>query len=170
VSSLQLLGELLGDDTAGRHGSDLEGAAADTIHAERLTFGGLDRRSNRLARGLVSLGVLPGDVVVVLCCDRHRGDRVVGYLGAQKVGAAPIVLPLLPSLQLRDRLLARPPRLILACSEGVAAWRQTGVISRVVGDEPGVTWWKLLEVRHSPAPFELTGAVVTGSSEVAASQ
>ena len=72
-----------------------------------------------------------------------------------------------PPGQLRDRLLARPPRLILACSEGVAAWRQTGVISRVVGDEPGVTWWKLLEVRHSPAPFELTSAEVVGSSEVA---
>jgi hypothetical protein len=110
--------------------------------------------------------VVPGDVVVVLCCDHHRGDRVVGYLGAQKVGAAPIVLPLLPSLQLRDRLLARPPRLILACSEGVAAWRQTGVRCRVVGDEPGVTWWKLLEVRHSPAPFELTSAEVSGSLEL----
>jgi non-ribosomal peptide synthetase component F len=166
VSSLQLVGELLGDDAAGAESSGLVEAGPDTIRAERLTYGGLDRRSNRLARGLVSLGVLPGDVVVVLCCDRHRGDRVVGYLGAQKVGAAPIVLPLLPSLQLRDRLLARPPRLILACSEGVASWRQSGVSCRVVGDEPGVTWWKLLEVRHSPAPFERTSADVSVSSEV----
>jgi non-ribosomal peptide synthetase component F len=154
----------LGDDAAVEDRAAGAGPGADTIRAEGLTYGGLDRRSNRLARGLVSLGVLPGDVVAVLCCDRHRGDRVVGYLGAQKIGAAPIVLPLLPRLQLRDRLLARPPRLILACSEGVAAWRQTGVSCRVVGDAPGVTWWKLLEVRHSPAPIELgVGDVVTAS-------
>jgi non-ribosomal peptide synthetase component F len=161
VSSLQLLGELLGDDAMGEDGS---------TRTERLTDGGLERRSNRLARGLVSLGVLPGDVVVVLCCDRHRGDRVVGYLGAQKIGAAPIVLPLLPNLQLSERLMARPPRLILACSEGVAAWRQTGVSAQVVGDAPGVTWWKLLEVRHSPAPFELGVGEVVGSAETAPPQ
>jgi non-ribosomal peptide synthetase component F len=167
VSSLQLLGELLGDDATGEDGS---APGSDTVRAERLTYGGLDRRSNRLARGLVSLGVLPGDVVVVLCCDRHRGDRVVGYLGSQKIGAAPIVLPLLAPSQLRDRLLARPPRLILACSEGVAAWRQTGVSCRVVGDEPGVTWWKLLELRHSPAPFELGTPDVVAVSGISASQ
>jgi non-ribosomal peptide synthetase component F len=170
VSSLQLLGELLGDDAAGADGSGIEQPGADTVRAERLTYGGLDRRSNRLARGLVSLGVLPGDVVVVLCCDRHRGDRVVGYVGAQKIGAAPIVLPLVAPSQLRDRLLARPPRLILACSEGVAAWRHTGVSCRVVGDEPGVTWWKLLELRHSPAPFELGTVDVAGVSGIAAPQ
>lgn len=170
MSSLQLLGELLGDDATGDDRAATAGLGADTIRAERLTYGGLDRRSNRLARGLVSLGVLPGDVVAVLCCDRHRGDRVVGYLGAQKIGAAPIVLPLLPGLQLRDRLMARPPRLILACSEGVAAWRQTGVSCRVVGDAPGVTWWKLLEVRHSPAPFELGVGDVVVAPEMAPPQ
>jgi hypothetical protein len=98
---------------------------------------------------------MPGDVVVVLCCDRHRTDRLVGYLGSEKAGAVPIVLPILPPDKLRERLLLRPPGRILACGEGVAAWRQTGVGCRVVGDAPDVTWWKLLEVRHSPAPFQV---------------
>jgi hypothetical protein len=114
--------------------------------------------------------VVPGDVVVVLCCDRHRGDRVVGYRGTQKIGAAPIVLPLLAPRQLRDRLLARPPRMLLACSEGVAAWRHTGVSCQVVGDEPGVTWWKLLELRQSPAPFEMGSVEIVGASELTSPQ
>jgi hypothetical protein len=38
-----------------------------------------------------------------------------------------------------------------ACSDGVTAWRKTGVVCQVVGDEPGVTWWKLLEARHAAA-------------------
>lgn len=165
VSSLQLHGELLGDDAAGEEGP---GPVDDIIRTERPSYRGLDRRSNRLARGLASLGVLPGDVIVVLCCDRHRGDRAVGCLAAQKIGAAPVVLPLVPRLSLRDRLLARPARLILACSEGVAAWRHTGVSCQVVGDEPGVTWWKLLELRHSPAPFQPEPDEVLPSSEPAA--
>ena len=166
MSSLQLLGELLGDEHYGEHAPGQEEPGADSIHADGLTDAGLERRSNRLARGLGSLGVLPGDVIVVLCCDHHRSDRAVGYLAAQKVGAEPVVLPLLPSPPLRDQLLARSPRLILACSEGVGAWRKTGVSCRVVGDEPGVTWWKLLELRHSPEPFERASAEAISSSEV----
>jgi hypothetical protein len=98
---------------------------------------------------------MPGDAVVVLCCDRHRTDRLVGYLGSEKAGAVPIVLPILPADELRGQLRRRPPSRILACAEGVAAWRRTGVGCRVVGDAPDVTWWKLLEARHSPAPFQV---------------
>jgi hypothetical protein len=112
----------------------------------------VDRRSDRLARGLLSLGFCPDDCVVVLCCDRHQADRAVGYRAAQKAELAPIVVPLgLPVESLRARLLSERPQLILACSEGVTAWRHTGVACRVVGDEPGVTWWKLLEARHAAA-------------------
>jgi hypothetical protein len=38
----------------------------------------VDRRSDWLARGLVSLGLNAGDCVVVLCCEKHLTDRVVG--------------------------------------------------------------------------------------------
>ncbi len=110
----------------------------------------VDRRADRLARGLLSLGLTTGDCVVVLCCDKHQTDRAVAYCSAQKADLAPIVLPAaLPVESLRGRLRSLQPRLLLACSEGVIAWRQTGVACRVVGDEPGVTWWKLLEARHA---------------------
>lgn len=112
----------------------------------------IDRRSDRLSRGLRSLGLGPGDTVAVLCCDEHQADRAVGYRGAQKAELRPIVLPPAMTIEsLRARLRSLRPRLILACSEGVTAWRLTGVACRVVGDEPGVTWWKLLEARHAAA-------------------
>ena len=112
----------------------------------------VDCRSDRLARGLTSLGFTPSDGVVVLCCDQHHIDRAVGYRGAQKARLAPIVVPLgLPIESLRVRLRLLCPRVILACSEGVTAWRLTDVPCIVVGDEPGVIWWKLLEARHSAA-------------------
>ena len=112
----------------------------------------IDRRSDRLARGLRSLGLCPGDRVVVLCCDEHQADRAVGYRAAHKAELVPIVLPLaMPIESLQARLRSLRPQLLLACSEGVSAWRQTGVACRVVGDEPGVTWWKLLEARHAAA-------------------
>jgi len=117
-----------------------------------------ERRSNRLARGLVSLGVLPGDLVVVLCCETHREDRAVGYLATLKAGATPVVLPVLPARQLRARLLSARPRQLLACGEGLDAWRASGVCCQVIGDEPGMTWWKMLEARQSPLPFQVSTA------------
>jgi non-ribosomal peptide synthetase component F len=112
----------------------------------------VDRRSDRLARGLLSLGLTTGDRVVVLCCENHKTDRAVGYRGCQKADLQPVMLPLaVPIESLRTHLKSSRPQLILACSEGVTAWRQTGVACRVVGDEPGVTWWKLLEARHPAA-------------------
>jgi non-ribosomal peptide synthetase component F len=119
----------------------------------------LDRRSNRLARGLVSLGVGPGDRVALLCCEDHSDDRLVAELAAGKLEAGQICIPLdLDVVELRDRLLGLRPTVVLACREGVAAWRATGVACRVVGDETGVIWWKLLELRHSPGPLSGPGA------------
>jgi non-ribosomal peptide synthetase component F len=142
VSELQLLGDLIAHQVQLRPGETAARA--------------LDRRSNRLGRALVELGVRPGDRVGVLCCDRHLVDRMVGLVGVQKAAAQGVSLhPARPVPWLADQLRATRPRLILACSEGVEAWRTTGVPCQVVGDEPGVTWWKLVEARQSAAPFQV---------------
>jgi len=142
VSELQLLGDLVAHQAELR---PAEGAVRS-----------LDRRSNRLGRALVDLGVRPGDRVAILCCDRHLPDRMVALVGAQKAAAQGVSLkPERPATWLAEQLCAVHPRLILACSEGVQAWRAAGVPGNVVGDEPGVTWWKLVEARQSAAPFQV---------------
>jgi hypothetical protein len=53
---------------------------------------------------------------------------------------------------LRTQLSRDRGGVLLACPEGVAAWRATGVPMRVVGDAPHTLWWRLLELRgRSPA-------------------
>jgi hypothetical protein len=94
--------------------------------------------------------------VVIICCDRHLPDRMVGLVGVQKAAAQGVSLsPERPIPWLAERLRALKPRLVLACSDGVERWRATGVPCQVVGDEPGVTWWKLIEARQPAAPFQV---------------
>jgi non-ribosomal peptide synthetase component F len=110
----------------------------------------LDRRSNRLGRALLALGVLPRDHVAISCCPEHAGDEEVALAAVRKAGArAEAILP----ERLAELLAAGQPRLLLACCEGVAAWRASGVPCTVVGDDTGVTWWKMLEARQSAEPL-----------------
>src|SRR6185295_15932114 len=57
----------------------------------RLTYGELDRRSDRLARRLRSLGVGP-EVSVALCTERTCPERVVGIVAVLKAGGAYVSL------------------------------------------------------------------------------
>ncbi len=66
---------------------------------ERLSYGELDRRANRLAWHLAGLGVCPGDLVG-LCLERSL-DMVVAILGVLKAGGA--YVPLDPTYP-RERL------------------------------------------------------------------
>ncbi|HEX4965432.1 MAG TPA: amino acid adenylation domain-containing protein [Thermoanaerobaculia bacterium] len=82
---------------------------AVVFEEERLTYGELDRRANRLARYLIRLGVAPGGRVG-LCLERSC-DMVVAILAALKAGAA--YVPLDPAYP-RERLAflladSRPP-------------------------------------------------------------
>jgi amino acid adenylation domain-containing protein len=67
---------------------------------ERMTYGELDRRANRLAHHLRSLGVGP-EVVVALCLERSP-DLIVGLLGILKAGGAYVPLdPAYPAERLQ---------------------------------------------------------------------
>jgi non-ribosomal peptide synthetase component F len=149
-----LLGELVTVQAA---------AAPDTVavqmeNGERLTFGTLDKRSNRLGRALVAMGIEPRQRVALLCCEDHPGDLMVAYVGVQKAGAISVVLP--PAAATDDLagvLRMTEPRLVIACSEGLEAWKAAKVPARVVGDAPDVVWWKALELKHPPDPFQVPG-------------
>jgi amino acid adenylation domain-containing protein len=75
-------------------------AGALVWRGERLTYGELNERANRLARHLRRLGVGP-DVRVGLCAERSV-DLIVGLLGVLKAGGAYVPLdPVLPAGRLR---------------------------------------------------------------------
>ena len=133
------------------HADDRPRAVAmKVVNGDGITYGGLDRRSNRLARGLVDLGITAGDTVTIVCCDAHAPDLLVGYLATEKLAAAAELVPLTDV----GRATAS---VILACEEGVAACRAAGVRGVIVGNGEGVEWWKALELRHSPAPVVPVG-------------
>ena len=69
------------------------GAVALVFEGDELTYAELNRRANRLARRLISLGVRP-ETLVGLCAERSV-EMVVGLLGVLKAGAA--YVPLDPS-------------------------------------------------------------------------
>ena len=66
------------------------GRTAVVFEDQHITYGALNRRANRLAHHLRSLGIGPGDLVG-LYVDRSP-DMLVGLLGIQKAGAASVPL------------------------------------------------------------------------------
>jgi hypothetical protein len=107
-------------------------------------------RARRLGRGLESLGVRPGQDVVVLCCAHHHEDRSAAIAALEGLGAVPVI-----PRDWDERTLAMlfakrgRPSVHLACEEGVAAWRAVRGTGIMIGDGDGVMWWKGLECRHA---------------------
>jgi acyl-CoA synthetase (AMP-forming)/AMP-acid ligase II len=160
---------MLSDRVAAHALRDPRGVAVRIDRGDRLSFGALDRRANRLARVLSRSGVGTGTPVAVLCCEHHATDVAVGYLGATRAGALPTVLPAtLPSSVLAEALRLLDPAVVLACGEGVAAWRVTGQPARVIGDDPGVTWWKSAELHEPADPIARPAFDPEGAADVVA--
>jgi amino acid adenylation domain-containing protein len=87
---------------------------------ERLTFGELDRRSNRLAHHLRGLGVGP-DVVVGLLVDRSAA-MIIGLLGILKAGGAYVPLdPGYPEARLVQIVEDAGARVVVTLREFAAA-------------------------------------------------
>jgi hypothetical protein len=107
-------------------------------------------RAKRLGRGLKSLGVRPGQHVVVLCCVHHLEDRSAAIAALEGLGAVPVVPRDWDESTLGMLFAKRSlPSVHLACEEGVAAWRAVRGTGIMIGDGDGVMWWKGLECRHS---------------------
>ena len=123
----------------------LEGPAAPSALSPKVL-----ERARRLGRGLESLGVRPGQHVVVLCCARHLEDRSAAVAALEGLGAVPVV-PRDWDERTLARILAKRslPSVHLACEEGVAAWRAVSGTGIMIGDGDGVMWWKGLECRHA---------------------
>jgi amino acid adenylation domain-containing protein len=103
------------------HAVALASGAADT---EEIPYAELDRRANRLARRLATLGV-GAEVRVGLCLDRSL-DRVVATLAILKAGGAYVPLdPNYPVARLDYLLRDTGARVVIADERGRSALPQT---------------------------------------------
>ncbi|TJV92763.1 MAG: amino acid adenylation domain-containing protein, partial [Mesorhizobium sp.] len=95
-------------------------AVAVVCDDERLSYGELNARANRLAHHLIALGVKP-DQPVAICLERSPA-MVVGVLAILKAGGAYLPLdPAYPCARLRQVLADAAPRLLLCDAAGRAA-------------------------------------------------
>lgn len=119
--------------------------------------GVVDRRGNRLARALRRLGIGAGERVVAYVDDLASIDALVAVDAAVKLGASVAVVTVprdaADAASLTRQLVAVPPTLFLASDRGVAALVASRTPARIVGDGPGVLWWRALEAQESDAPI-----------------
>ncbi|MGY3131094.1 amino acid adenylation domain-containing protein [Bradyrhizobium sp. USDA 4501] len=95
-------------------------AVALVCEDERLSYGELNARANRLAHHLIALGVKP-DQPVAICLERSLA-MVVGLLAILKAGGAYLPLdPAYPGERLRQVVEDAAPRLLLCDAAGRAA-------------------------------------------------
>ncbi|TIW19912.1 MAG: non-ribosomal peptide synthetase, partial [Mesorhizobium sp.] len=95
-------------------------AVAVVCDDERLSYGELNARANRLAHHLIALGVKP-DQPVAICLERSPA-MVEGVLAILKAGGAYLPLdPAYPCARLRQVLGDASPRLLLCDAAGRAA-------------------------------------------------
>jgi hypothetical protein len=147
-----------------------DGASTDTSLESRESV--IAMRAQCLAAGLRKIGVSRGSSLAVLICDHHAEDRDVAVAAAQIVDAVVTLHSLHePIAALAASLESHRGGVLLACSEGVEIWRQTTVPLRVVGDGPGVLWWRAMELQEgltcrtaADASSRWSGTSTAGSS------
>lgn len=108
----------------------------------------LEVRAGRLQRGLASLGIGPGDEVAVACCDQHLPDRLVALASLERLGAVAVV-PSEWTYSAIGEIAQTHRKAVLACEQGVAAWRDVHGRGVLIGEANNVLWWKGLECRYS---------------------
>ncbi|MFE0443144.1 amino acid adenylation domain-containing protein [Streptomyces fungicidicus] len=97
-----------------------------------MTYGELDRRANRLARHLLTLGVRPEDRIAIV--QRRSVELLVSVLAVLKAGAAYVPLdPRSPSDRLARMIAVSDAVVLLTDTDGCAVAHRTTV---VVGSDP----------------------------------
>ncbi|MCI4355352.1 MAG: AMP-binding protein, partial [Thermoplasmata archaeon] len=91
--------------------------------ADSMSFAEWEERSNRVARGLVELGLRPGDRVAILASDDAAILCYVSYMAAQKAGAVPTPINTRLSRTEVSHVLeiARPAVLVASASQRARA-------------------------------------------------
>ncbi|MCK1473579.1 AMP-binding protein, partial [Bradyrhizobium sp. 197] len=132
--------------------------AVAVVHEdERLSYGELNARANRLAHHLIGLGVKP-DQPVAICLERGVA-MVVGLLAILKAGGAYLPLdPAYPCARLKQVLEDAQPQLLLADAAGRSALGADALADLTVVDLETATsaWAKLPASDPDPRALGLT--------------
>ncbi|KAA9382691.1 amino acid adenylation domain-containing protein [Neorhizobium galegae] len=132
-------------------------AVALVHEEERLSYGELNARANRLAHHLIALGVRP-DQPVAICLERSPA-MVVGLLAILKAGGAYLPLdPAYPSARLRQIVEDAAPRLLLCDAAGRAALGPEALVDLTVVDLQTATpaWAELPASNPDPRALGLS--------------
>ncbi|WQP02931.1 amino acid adenylation domain-containing protein (plasmid) [Sinorhizobium meliloti] len=132
-------------------------AVALVHEEERLSYGELNARANRLAHHLIALGVRP-DQLVAICLERSPA-MVVGLLAILKAGGAYLPLdPAYPSARLRQIVEDAAPRLLLCDTAGRAALGPEALVDLTVVDLQTATpaWAELPASNPDPRALGLS--------------
>jgi long-chain acyl-CoA synthetase len=77
------------------------------------SYGNLNERANRIASGLVKLGIRPGDPIAL--CAPNSGDWIAFYFGVLKTGAVAVTMSFhLKSMEFTNLIRHARPRLVYA--------------------------------------------------------
>ncbi|MDQ6783746.1 MAG: AMP-binding protein [Actinomycetota bacterium] len=135
-------------------------STAIMVEGERpLSYGGWDRRSNAVARGLAARGVIKGDVVALIFDNARWDDYAVSYMAVHKAGATAV--PLAPGITGPDLglVLAHCQAVAVTCPSDLAPL--PAAVSIRAGSPPAwVASPRELEEGQVSDPFQaaLTGA------------
>ena len=121
-------------------------------------------RTQWLISGLRNIGIVPGDILLILCCGEHADDALALENAASTLGARAIVEDLRQGIRLPRN---ETPKAIFACADGTRAWQATGRPGRLIGDGPGLLWWRAWELAARAAdPGPVGNQINIDNSEV----
>lgn len=123
------------------------------------------RRSGPLASAIAQFVHRDITTVAVMCCEAHRVDGAAARAAAGVLGAAVLDVPMdITPRGLRRLLAEADATVLLACDRGTEAWKASGSPVPVMGDAPGVLWWRIAELRAAPGTFAEREPVPTARS------
>jgi acyl-CoA synthetase (AMP-forming)/AMP-acid ligase II len=158
------LAEVFPDGVAWKHMAD----------GEELTIGTWQSRSNRLARGLTELGLIPGERVALAFTEAEPLEWLVSYMAVHKAGG--VAVPLTTRLSGPEimRILRHAEVSVLLGSPVVASRPEVGALVRTVattGDpaSPHLRWHDLLAaddttVGHRISPDDVADIMYTSGT------
>ena len=144
-------------------------ATAVEFHDQHLSYAELDRRANRLARHLMSLGASAGDMVG-LCMDRSI-DLIVAVVAILKAGCAVVPLDLAyPQSRLQFMLADADVRMVVTARTAVelvpalAGQREGVTLVAVDADEAAIAGCSAEPLRDGLAPESAAYCLYTSGS------